>query len=54
MFAAKTFFKSAAKPASSPASSLVLLYITAGVVAPFALPLKSSLTQNNGDHRLSR
>lgn len=31
-------------PAAFSAGPLVLLYITVGVVAPFALPLKSSLS----------
>lgn len=35
--------RSSASSSSSSSSSLVLLYIAVGVVAPFALPLKSTL-----------
>lgn len=42
----------ASKPvATSKSSSLVLAYIAFGVIAPFALPLKSSITHNQSNQR---
>lgn len=51
-FAANSFSAQATRASrASPnrASSLVLLYITFGAVAPFALPLKSSLSAHDHD-----
>lgn len=39
----------ASKPVSNHSSALVMFYITLGVVAPFALPLKSSISGSHNE-----